>query len=126
MYTIEPLLNIKWIIFSIVAVTEAPSNTAAVIGGSVTFTCTATGNSLPTIIWSNDGDISKAATSNLVLDKNFTIQSNLTLSNLQVDNFTNYTCTAVNEHGSQNATAILGSKLQHVPSVYTSICVLIT
>ena len=103
----------------LVAIIEAPSNTAGVIDGSVTLTCTATGNSLPNITWrSSNGDISKAATSDLVLDKNYTIQSTLTLTNLQVDNFTNYTCSAVNEYGSQNVAAVLGSKLNALCTVY--------
>ena len=93
-----------------IQITEAPSNTAGIIGGSVTFTCTATGDSLPAITWSSDSNSSTAATFDMVLG-NYTIQSNLTLSNFQADNFESYTCTAVNEYGSRNATAILGSKL---------------
>jgi len=89
---------------------EAPSNTAGIIGGSVTFTCTATGNSLPSIIWSSDSNNSLADSFDLVVD-NYTMQSNLTLSNLQADDFENYTCIAVNEYGRDDATAILGSKL---------------
>ena len=91
-------------------ITEAPINIADTINGSVTFTCTATGIPLPTITWSSDSNNSIAATSDMILG-NITIQSNLMLSYLQNDDFMNYTCTAVNEVGSDSGTAVLGSKL---------------
>ena len=91
-------------------ITEAPINIADTINGSVTFTCTATGIPLPTITWSSDSNNSIAATSDMILG-NTTIQSYLMLSNLQSDDFMNYTCTAVNEVGSDSGTAVLGSKL---------------
>ncbi|XP_065889011.1 uncharacterized protein [Dysidea avara] len=88
-------------------ITEAPVNIADTLEGSVTFTCTATGIPLPNITWSSDSNDSIAATSNMILG-NITIQSNLTLSFLQRDDFMNYTCTAVNEFGIDSRTAVLG------------------
>ena len=100
-------------------ITEAPVNIADTLEGSVTFTCTATGIPLPNITWSSDSNDSIAATSNMILG-NITIQSNLTLSFLQRDDFMNYTCTAVNEFGIDSRTAVLGSKL--LVSFVNSIC----
>jgi len=87
----------------------------------VTFTCTAYGIPLPNITWSSDNNNSIVAINELIYDDNFTIQSNLTLSDLQIDDFKNYTCTTVNEHGSVNGTAILGSKLMEFLFVLTSV-----
>ena len=54
------------------------------------------------------------ATSDFVLNGNLTtIQSNLTLSNLQADHFKSYTCTAFDGFSSLSAMVILGSKLQY-------------
>jgi len=92
-------------------ITEAPINTADTIGGSVTFTCTAVGTPLPIIIWSSDSNNSIVASNELIHNDNFTTQSNLTLSDLQIDDFKNYTCAAVNVYGIDNGTAVLGSKL---------------
>ena len=92
-------------------ITEAPVNIADTLDGSVTFTCTAIGIPLPTITWSSDSNNNITATSDMILDDNITIHSNLTLSFLQSDDFMNYTCTAVNKFGSDSGTAVLGSKL---------------
>ena len=79
------------------------------INDNVTFTCTATGIPLPTITWMDqDGNI-VGTTSDMVINDT-TIQSTLSLSNLQDDDFDNYTCTATNMFGSDDATALLGSE----------------
>ena len=96
--------------FPAITITEPPSNTAGVEGGKVTFTCTIIGVPLPNITWSSDYNNSIAATSYVKLD-NSTVQSNLTLSNLKVGDFMNYTCTAAHVFNSRNASAILGSEL---------------
>ena len=89
-------------------ITQGPVDTAGVVGGSVTFTCTATGIILPTITWTDEDD---NMLTTAVLDFNSTfIQSTLTLSNLQDEDFDNYTCTATNMFGSDNVTALLGSE----------------
>jgi len=74
---------------------------AHVIGDNATFACTATGIPLPTITWS-----SIEATGDIIMDA----VSTLTLSNLQDDDFDNYTCTATNMFGSDNVTVLLGSE----------------
>ena len=105
-------MNVYLLYISVPAftITEPPSNTAGAEGGKVTFTCTAFGIPLPKIAWSSDYNNSIAATSYVELD-NSTIQSNLTLSNLKVGDFMNYTCTAISIFNSKNASAILGSEL---------------
>jgi len=90
-------------------ITEAPSNTPATIGGRFTLTCTAVGIPLPTITWSSNSDNSIATTSSTEIDFS-TIQSELTFSDLQANDFEMYTCTATNTVGSDNGTAILGSE----------------
>ena len=87
---------------------EGPMNVALMIDESVTFTCTATGIPLPMIMWTNENDMILADTS--VEINTTSIQSTLTLSNLQDENFDNYTCTATNMFGSDSATALLGSE----------------
>ena len=70
------------------------------------FTCTATGIPLPTITWSSDtgGDIT--ANTQTILNMT-TIYSEIIISDVQMDNFTNYTCTAQNQFGSVTAVAML-------------------
>jgi len=79
------------------------------VNDNATFTCTATGIPLPTITWMN-GSIMLMG-SDMIINST-TILSTLTLSNLQDDDFENYTCTATNMFGSDNVTALLGSKYQ--------------
>ena len=89
-------------------ITEGPINTPGVLGGSVMFTCTATGIPLPTITWMDENIILMG--SDMIINDT-AIQSTLTLSNLQDDDFDNYTCTATNMFGSDNVTVLLGSEL---------------
>jgi len=75
------------------------------INGSVTFTCTATGIPLPTITWSSytDGDIvANSETMDMTI-----ISSEIIISDIQVEDFINYTCTAENQFALVNATAML-------------------
>ena len=90
-------------------VTEGPVNTSAMINDNVTFTCTATGIPLPIITWMDENDNSDLVGSDMIID-NTTIRSTLTLSNLQAEDFDNYTCTATNMFGSDDVTALLGSE----------------
>ena len=90
-------------------ITEGPMDTAGVVGGNVTFTCTATGIPLPNITWMDENDNSVLVGSDMIIDGT-TILSTLTLSNLQDDDFDNYTCTATNMFGSDDVTALLGSE----------------
>ncbi|XP_065905337.1 hemicentin-1-like isoform X3 [Dysidea avara] len=86
-------------------ITQGPINTPRVLGGSVVFTCTATGIPLPNITWMDENIILMG--SDMIINDT-TIQSTLTLSNLQDDDFDNYTCTATNMFGSDDVTALLG------------------
>jgi len=88
-------------------ITQGPIDTPAMMGDNVTFTCTATGIPLPNITWMNESIM--LMSSDMIIDST-TILSTLTLSNLQDDDFDNYTCTATNMFGSDDSTALLGSK----------------
>ena len=67
----------------------------SLIGGEVTFTCTATGIPLPTITWMDqDGVIN--ASNETILDM-ITVYSQIIISDVQMEDFTTYTCTAVNQ-----------------------------
>ena len=97
-------------------VTEGPTDTPAILSGTASFTCTATGIPLPTIIWiDQDGNI-VGTTSDMVINGGTAILSTLTLSNLQDDDFDNYTCTASNIFNNDDVTALLGSELLHLKS----------
>ena len=89
-------------------ITVGPIDTPGVLDDSVMFTCTATGIPLPTITWMNqDGNI--VGTTSDMIDVT-TIQSTLTVSNLQDNDFGNYVCMAGNVFNTDNATALLGSE----------------
>ena len=90
-------------------ITQAPIDVSGELGGSVVFTCTATGNPRPDITWTDQDGNMAGMTSDMVIDTT-SIQSTLTLSNLQDEDFDNYTCTATNMFGSDNVTALLGSE----------------
>jgi len=102
-------------------ITEAPANTPNALGGNVTFSCIAIGIPLPTITWSSDSDSNIAVNSSTMIDFS-TIQSVLTLSDLQVKDFEKYTCTASNNLGSDTGTAILGSELITIIMKYKLNC----
>jgi len=87
-------------------------DTPGMINDSVMLSCTATGIPLPTITWMDESDNMMLMGSDMIIDS-ATILSTLTLSNLQDDDFDNYTCTATNMFGSDNVTALLGSELQY-------------
>ena len=89
-------------------ITEGPVDTPGVVGGNVTFTCTAIGIPLPNITWMDEDDTMLMG-SNMVINST-SIQSILTLSNLRDEDFDNYTCTVTNKFGSDNVIALLGSE----------------
>ena len=70
------------------------------------FTCTATGIPLPTISWSSDtgGDITTIAQT---MSNMTTIYSEINITNVQMDDFTTYTCTAENQFVSVTAATML-------------------
>ena len=90
-------------------IAEGSTDAPAMIGDNVMFSCTVTGIPIPTITWSSDRKYSIEATDDIIVDANIKV-STLTLSNLQVDDFDNYNCTATNMFGSDNITALLGSE----------------
>ena len=96
-----------FILIVVPVITQGPIDTPGVLDGSVMFTCTATGIPLPNITWMDENNILMG--SDMVINGT-TIQSTLTLSNLQDDDFDNYTCTATNMFGSDDVTALLGSE----------------
>ena len=76
------------------------------LGGNVTFTCTAIGIPPPIITWSSGSNDSIPATSNAVIGESTT--STLTLTNLMLSDFNQlYTCNASNVHGSSTESALL-------------------
>ena len=91
-------------------VTENPIDIARMINNNATFTCTATGIPLPNITWTDQDGNTVGITSDMIINGT-TILSTLTLSNLQDDDFDNYTCTATNIFGSDDVSALLGSEL---------------
>ena len=90
-------------------ITQDPVNKPGELGGSVVFTCTATGIPLPDITWMDEDGNIVTTTSDMIIDGTV-IRSTLTLSNLQDEDFDNYTCTATNMFGSDNVTALLRSE----------------
>ena len=91
-------------------ITQGPTNESRILDGSVMFTCTATGIPLPIITWMDENDDTMLTADDMVISGT-TILSTLTLSNLQDDDFDNYTCTATNMFGSDDVTVLLGSEL---------------
>ena len=87
-------------------VVESPHDASGMIDDSVVFTCTVTGIPLPTITWSSDTDGDITTSTETILNMT-TIYSEIIISDVQVDDFINYTCTAENQFGSVNATAML-------------------
>ena len=93
-------------------ITIPPEDAVVLLGGEVTFTCTAIGVPAPIITWSNEVNGTINATSNITMDTSTT--SILTLTNLTASYFNqSYTCTASNIHGMTNSSAVLteGSEL---------------
>ena len=78
-----------------VEITQGPMEVTSLIGGEVTFTCMATGIPLPTVSWMDqDGVIN--ASNETILDM-ITVYSQIIISDVQMEDFTTYTCTAVNQ-----------------------------
>ena len=78
------------------SVAVSPEMEIAVVGGTVTFTCSAQGGPDNTYQWQNDGqDLMNEA------------DTTLTVSNISAMNGGNYTCVVSNAAGSDSATAVL-------------------
>ena len=91
-------------------ITQAPMDVSGMLGSNVMFTCTATGIPLPDITWMDEDGNIVTTTRDMIIDGTV-IRSILTLSNLQDEDFDDYTCTATNMFGSDSVTALLGSEL---------------
>jgi len=97
-------------------ITQAPVDTASMIGDMVTFTCIATGVPLPDITWSSDSNsnimdqLDDVMINDNAIDETMR-RSELTLTNLQAINFQNYICNVTNQFGSDSETVLLGSEL---------------
>ena len=93
-------------------ITVPPQPAIVQLGDNVTFTCVAIGVPAPIIEWSIVINSTISATSTETMDT--MTRSVLTLTNLALPYFNqSYTCTASNEHGMINSSAILteGSEL---------------
>lgn len=91
---------------------QGPVDMARRIGESVMFTCIATGVPLPNITWSssNSGSITVDPNDDMIISVT-TRQSQIMLSNLALNNFTTYTCTATNQFGMDTTMALLQCKM---------------
>ena len=89
-----------WFIYlAVPKIIQGPVDAARSLGESVIFICNATGVPLPIITWSSDSRSAIMPITDMVTDGGLVRQSQIMLSNLQLGNFENYTCTALNEFG---------------------------
>ena len=92
-------------------ITQGPVDAARMLGQNVIFTCTATGLPLPNITWSSTNAIDiPVQTDDDMMINNTTRRSQITVPNLQLNDFKMYTCTATNEFDSDSETALLECK----------------
>ena len=112
------VINEEFVYYNIVCVTAIPvitvppQDAVVLLGGNVTFSCTAIGLPAPSITWSNEVNNTIPATNAVTMDTSAT--SILMLTDLTVSYFNqSYTCTASNLHNMTNSSAFLtqGSKL---------------
>ena len=89
-----------------VVITQGPMETTQLLGGSVTFRCTATGIPLPNITWSSDNRPMIDPINQTQLD-DITIFSDILLANISMEDSVNYTCSAMNKFNTMNASAPL-------------------
>ena len=85
---------------------EGPMETTQLLGGSVVFTCLATGIPIPTISWSSDIDPMIEPNNTVIFDDN-SIMSEIVVDNIQMEDFVNYICSAMNQFNTVNASAAL-------------------
>ena len=88
-------------------ITQGPMSISGLVGENMMFTCMAIGIPLPVITWMDEGSNNVRT---IVINGGTVVQSTLTLSNLQDEDFDHYTCTATNIFGNDSATALLGSE----------------
>ena len=91
-----------------VRILQGPMEMTQLLGGNVTFRCIATGIPLPTITWSSDNDdMIDPSLTKIMEDDNTTILSEILLVNIQMENFVNYNCSAMNQFNTVNASTVL-------------------
>ena len=76
-----------------VMITTLPQDNSAAVSEDVTFECVATGNRVPNIIWVRQDGMTFPGS--FVRSGN-TTSSNLTITNVMSNDFTNYSCLAKN------------------------------
>lgn len=93
---------------------QGPMETTQLLGGNVTFRCEATGIPLPTITWSSDNDdMIEPSLTKIMDDDNTTILSEILLVNIEMEDFVNYTCSAMNQFNMVNASTVLINASMH-------------
>ena len=101
-------------------VTVTPEGLNVDYNSNVTFTCTVTSLTQPTITWSAFSPITNIPDSTTTSQGNNMYTSTLTLNGVIVDNIGQYTCNATNEGGSVTATAGLAVTGKDLMSIYIS------
>ena len=73
-----------------------PEDQAVALGENVTFTCTASGTTPPSIVWAQivDGNTKPISNDVEMLEMGNTVNSTLTISDAKEDDFGNYQCIA--------------------------------
>ena len=84
---------------------QGPVEVTQLLGLDVTFTCNATGIPIPIITWSSDNMADIIPSSFTRVDN--TILSEILVANIGMEEFVNYTCTAMNLFDTVNASAPL-------------------
>lgn len=87
-------------------INEAPANTQAQIGDTVTFNCSLSWEPAPDVMWSSNSS-SNITSTEVQLDPATTF-SQITISNVQISDYQYYTCHGRSFRDVENLTAVLG------------------
>ena len=109
-----------------VRILQGPMETTQLLGGNVTFRCIATGIPQPIITWSSDNDdVIEPSINKPMEDDNTTILSEILLVNIEMDDFVNYTCSAMNQFNTVNASAALINASMRYYSLYKELFIIV-